>query len=159
MELSRLLAVPLSTLDGEHLTGAAVVVQRSLLMLIDAYRINPERSAAEIGWVQERLDPAIDLILIWPVRAVNQARSFRARNGTRMFLDASGEFRRLVSPSGKGIAVLVAPESGAIERISGVNPIFDVGHAIDGVDRTIDLGDVYHELEMCNFSRHYGAKA
>lgn len=144
MELSRLLAVPLTTLDGDHFTGAAIVVQRTLLMLIDAYRTNPARSAAEIGWVQERLDPAIDLVLIWPVRAVSQARTFRAGNGTRMFLDASGEFRRLVSPSGKRIAILVVPESGTMERISGTSPIFDVGHAIDGVDRTVDLGDVHH---------------
>ncbi len=144
MEFSRLLAVPLTTLDGEHLTGAAIVVQRSLLMLIDAYRANPERSAAEIGWVQERLDPAIDFVLIWPVRAVNQARAFQARNSTRMFLDGNGEFRRLVSPGGKRVAFLVEPKSGTIERISGTNPIFNVGHAIDGVDRTIDLGDVYH---------------
>lgn len=149
MELTRLLAVRLTTLDGTHLTVSEIVVQRSVLILIDAYRTELERSAAEIGWVRERLNPEIDLLLVWPGRAGNQARMIQPGNSIQMFLDEKGEFRRLVSPSGRQRAVLVVPETGTIERISATSSVFAVGHRLDGIDergadRTIDLGDVYH---------------
>lgn len=149
MELARLLAVPLTTLDGERRTAFDIIAKRSVLILIDAYRAKPERSAAEVGWVQERLTSDIDLVLIWPRRALPQAQTFPARGSTRMYLDSAGELRRLVSPSGKRVALLVEPESGAVERLSGTNPIFAVCRDDDGSDdrggdRTIDLGDVHH---------------
>lgn len=149
MELTRFFTVPLTTLDGEPRTGLDIIVRETVLMLIDACRVQPERSAAEIGWMQERIDPAIDLILIWPQRAANQARAFAARNVTGMFLDAEGEFRRLVSPSGKRVVLLVTPASGTMEHISGTSPIFDIGHGRDGAadrgaDRMMDLGDLHY---------------
>ncbi|MDQ3442929.1 MAG: hypothetical protein M3490_04895, partial [Chloroflexota bacterium] len=63
MELRHLLTVKLTTLDGALLAASDIIVHRSLLILIDAYRAKPERLAAEIGWVQERLDEEIDLVL------------------------------------------------------------------------------------------------
>ncbi len=149
LELRHLLAVKLTTLDGALLAASDIIVHRSLLILIDAYRAKPERLAAEIGWVQERLDEEIDLVLIWPGHAVDQARMIQPGHSTRMFLDSIGEFRRLVSTTGNRRAVLVTPETGTIERISGMSPVFAVRHHHDGIDdrradRTIDLGDVYH---------------
>ncbi|MEJ7902341.1 MAG: hypothetical protein WKF63_10870 [Thermomicrobiales bacterium] len=149
MELRRLLAVKLTTLDGEYLTASDIIVRPSVFLLIDAYQAKPDRSAAEISWVRERLDQKIDLLLILPGRAANQARLIRPGNNTRMFLDADGEFRQLISPSGNRRAVLVVPEARTIERLSGTSSIFAVGHHHGGTedrgaDRTIDLGDVYH---------------
>ncbi len=149
VDLTRLLAVSFTTLDGEHRSGLDVIAQKTVLILIDAYRAKPERSAAEIGWVRERIDPAVDLVLIWPSRISRQARMFPGLHGVRMYLDSRGEFRRLVSPTGKRIALLIDPDTGSIERLSGASPIFAIGRGNQGaenrgVDRMIDLGDVYH---------------
>ena len=55
MDLERIAKVSLTTLDGHPRSGGDVVRQRTVVMLVDAYRARPDRSAAEIAWVQERL--------------------------------------------------------------------------------------------------------
>jgi len=148
MDLDRLFAVPLTTLDGQVEVGREIVVRRTVLILVDAYRAKPERTAAEVGWVQERLDSGIHLVLVWPARALQHALAMPVSAETRMYLDVQGAFRRLVSPTGKRVAVLADPESGALERVTGDSPIFSVrGNPHDtgerGTDGAIDLGDVY----------------
>jgi len=148
MELARLLAVPLMTIDGLPRVGRDVVTQRTVLILIDAYRAIPERSAAEVGWVQERLESGIDLVLIWPGRALEHAMAMPVSSETRMYLDVQGAFRRLVSPTGRRVAVLADPESGELELVTGDSPVFSVRRSPSssddrGSDGAIDLGDVY----------------
>jgi hypothetical protein len=147
MDLERITKVSLTTLDGSPRTGREVVRQRTVLMLIDAHRTRPDRSAAEIAWVQERLEPGIDLIVIWPRGAQLQATAIDTLDHARMYLDAHGEFRRLVSPSGKRVAILVDPLQGTIERLGAESDVFAVGRGESGdergSDRTMDLGDVY----------------
>lgn len=148
VDLALLLAVPLTTLEGDPRFGRDIVVQRTLLILIDAHRARPERSAAEIAWVQERLEPGIDLVLIWPGRALRRALAMPVAADTRMYLDVQGAVRRLVSPSGKRVAVVADPASGELAKVRGDSPIFAVRRGPGGTDErggdgTIDLGDVY----------------
>lgn len=149
IELARLAAVPLATLDGVLLSALAIIARLTLVILVDAYRTSPERIAAEIGWVRERLDPAIELVLIWPQRTTAQARALRATTELKMYVDRDGDFRRLVSPGGRRVALLADPKAGTLERIAGTNAIFAVRRAVDGMsdrgtDHMIDLGDVHH---------------
>ncbi|MBA2468750.1 MAG: hypothetical protein H0V37_05045 [Chloroflexia bacterium] len=149
LEFARLLAVPLATLDGEPRTGRDIITGPTVLYLIDAYRAKPERTAAEVGWLRERLRPSIDLVLVCPRRALDQADAIRSKNDTQIYLDTQGQFRRLVSPGGKRVTLLVEPESAIIERLSATSPIFAVHGGPDGADRhgadhTIDLSDVCH---------------
>lgn len=144
MDIMRFLLVPFTTVDGDRVTGSDIVMRCSLLILIDACHASDDRTAAEIGWVRERLDPSIDLLLIWPARALDGARAFAAGGDARMYLDSQGDFRRLVSPSGRPHAVLVEPDQRTIVPVSAASPIFAIAHGAEGVDRTIDLGDVYH---------------
>lgn len=149
LEFARLLAVSLATLDGEPRTGRDIITRPTVLYLIDAYRTKPERTAAEVGWLRERLRPSTDLVLVCPHRAREQADAIRSEHDTRMYLDMQGQFRRLVSPGGKRVVLLVEPESGLVERLSATSPVFAVqggitGENARGADRTIDLSDVHH---------------
>lgn len=148
MDLQRLYGVAFSTLDGEVVTGHSVVRRRMLLMLIDAHRTRPDRSAAEIAWVQERLAPEVEMRLVWPSGARDQALAISFVDRRQMLLDARGDYRRLVSPTGKRVSVLVDPVLGRIEQVTADSPLFAIRHGMDGVDergsdRTMDLGDVY----------------
>jgi len=149
MNLARLATVSLTTLDGLHLGGHAIVTRQTLIILVDAYRTNGERIAADIGWVRERLDPAIELVLIWPQWAAAQARALQADTGFDMYVDRHGDFRRLVSPGGQRITLLADPEAGTLVSVTGSNVIFAVRRTVDGTsdqgaDHMIDLGDVCH---------------
>jgi hypothetical protein len=148
MELERFLVVPLTTLDGHPCLGMDIVQQPTLLILVDAYRAKPERSAAEVAWVQERLEHGIDLVLIWPGRALHQARALNLVDDTRQFLDVGGYYRRLVSPSGKRTSVLADPVHGTFEKVTAASDVFAIGHGLSGSDdrgsdHMIDLGDVF----------------
>jgi hypothetical protein len=149
MDLERLFDIPFTTLDGHSLRGGDIVQARTLVMLIDAYRTKPERSAAEIAWVRERLEPGVDLVLIWPRGAVDQALAIQPGDGVRMCIDVDGEFRRLVSPSGKRLSVLADPTLGLMEPVGAESSVFSVDHGtMDGENRRndhmIDLGDLRH---------------
>lgn len=148
LDIERLLQLDLATLDGEPRRGRDVVTQRTVLILIDAVRAGPARSAAEVAWVRERLDPDIDLVLILPAGALGPAPAMPLAANTRIYLDVQGNFRRLVSPTGRRIAVLAGPDSGRVTRVRSDSPIFAVRRAPSsaherGADSTIDLGDVY----------------
>lgn len=147
MQLERLLLVPFASIDGHRLIGRDVVQTRSLLVLIDAYRTRPERSAAEVAWVRERLETGTRLILVWPSRSVEQALHLATSDDFEQFFDLAGDYRRLVSPSGKRVSILVDPEFGIMRRVTGDDEIFSMSSADApadrGSDHMIDLGDVY----------------
>lgn len=144
MDLDTLSGVPLATIDGSSRTERIRPSRRTVLMLIDAYRTRADRSAAEIAWVHERIASDVDLVVVWPAGARDQALAIRNVNHTSMYLDTTGDFRRLVSPTGKRTAILVDPELGTIERLTRESALFAVGHVDErGGDHTLDLGDVY----------------
>ena len=149
MDLERLFEIPLTTLDGHPLRGCDIVHKRTLVMLIDAYRTKPDRSAAEIAWVRERLEPGVDLVLIWPRGAIDQALAIMPGDRVRMYVDVRGAYRKMVSPSGKRISVLVDPTLGQMEPVGAESDIFNVGHEQKSAelrrnDHMIDLGDIRH---------------
>ena len=148
LALEILLEFHLTTLGGELRRGRDVVTQRTVLILIDAIGAAPERSAAEVAWVRERLDPDIDLVLIWPADALIPTPAMPVAANARIYRDVQGDVCRLVSPTGKRIAVLADPNSGQVRRVRSDSPIFAVRRAPSGAnergaDSTIDLGDVY----------------
>jgi len=144
MNLDNLSAVPLRTLDGIAETRRLALERRTVVMLIDAYRTRPDRSAAEIAWVHERISPDVDLVVVWPSGARDQAIAIRFLDASSMYLDTTGDFRRLVSPTGKRAAILLDPYLGTVERLSRESSLFAVRHGDDrGSDHTLDLGDVF----------------
>jgi hypothetical protein len=133
-------------MHGKTCTVLELVVRPTVLMLVEPGRARPERIAAEIGWVRERLEPAIDLVLVWPPSGLGLARELHAANQEWCYLDTTGAFRDLVSPTGARAAVLVEPQPGRIERLSAGSPLFAVDRGSNGrrADHMIDLGDVHH---------------
>jgi hypothetical protein len=148
-DLERLYDIPFTTMDGDQVRGSEIVRDPTLLMLVDASRTRPDRAAAEIAWVRERLEASIELVLIWPRTARTQALTMRQLAGSRMFLDRRGEFRQLVSPTGERLAILVVPVLGTLEKVNAESDIFAIRHdsiavATRRTDHTIDLGDMRH---------------
>ncbi len=149
LDIESLYATVVMSTGGERRRWQDILERNTVVILIDANRMNPERSAAEIGWVRERIDPLVDLVLIWPGQELARMRAVPIPGEIRLFVDVLGEFQRIVSPTGKRAAVLIEPETGSIDRLSGTSPVFAIGHALHGqmargTDRMIDLGDVYH---------------
>ncbi len=149
VDLTKLYATALTTLGGERQRWQDILERSTVVILIDANRMELERSEAEIGWVRERIDPVVDLVLIWPGQTLSRPQALPDLRGVRLYLDVWGEFQRVVSPTGKRVALLVDPETGSIDRLSEASPVFAIerstysqGHR--GTDRMIDLGDVLH---------------
>ena len=149
MRLDEFANITFTGLDGAPCLANEMVTRRSVFILLDAHRTRAERTAAEVAWVVERLDPDIDLVLVWPRGTSRQAQGLPALATLRLVEDTTGAFRRLVSPTGRRIAVLVDPDDGTLHPLTAQSPLFDVGHASRdlngrGTDRTVDLGDMHH---------------
>jgi hypothetical protein len=149
MRLDEFAGITFTGLDGAPCLARELVTRRSVFILLDAHRTRAERTAAEVAWVVERLDPDIDLVLVWPRGTSRQAQGLPALATLRLVEDTTGAFRRLVSPTGRRIAVLVDPDDGTLHPLTAQSPLFDVGHASRdlngrGTDRTVDLGDMHH---------------
>ena len=149
MSFDEFAGITFTGLDSAPCQASELVTRRSVLILLDAHRTRAERTAAEVAWVVERLDPDIDLVLVWPRGTSRQAEGVSALADLRMVEDTNGAFRQLVSPTGRRIAVLVDPENGALHPLTAQSPLFDVAHATRdpngrGTDRTVDLGDMHH---------------
>ncbi len=130
------------TLDGRMTRLGEIPFDLALLVPIDVHRLDPDRSDVELGWIRERLDPTVVLVLIWPGLGSLAPQRQCSFGSIEHLVDATGEFGRRVRSTADALGLLFDPRTRSVESVSPEHPVFAVGHRADGTDRTLDLGDL-----------------
>ncbi len=144
MRFDQLRAFHIAEPDGTRRRVVTEITRPTMYMLVDAAGMHRDRIEAEIAWVRERLQPGLDLVLVWPKGREREAAASVACSSVSSVIDADGDFRRWAAPGGGRVAILVDAVAMSVEEVTAAHAIFGVGSRPfhQPGDRTIDLGDV-----------------